>query len=164
MAWLPAVAAVAAIGGTAFSVYSQIEQGRVQKEAAYTTALREEAAGRQGFASDQREALERKIAGQLVESRQQAVAAASGGGAGADAPTIVKLMSDTHARAKTGYQSAIYGAESVRQAYYDNAAGRRRGGDNTFFGSLMSAGGSLFGGIGNFAETQYRINPPALTT
>lgn len=154
MASLATIASVATIGAAVIGAGASIYSGFQTSEAARATAAREEARGRQEFAAAQADALERKFQGQLLASRQQAVAAASGGGAGADAPTIVKLMADTGERTDYAVRSAIYAGESARDNYYASAAARRRSGDNTFIGGFLEGLGSLAGGIGTWAEAQ----------
>lgn len=153
IATLSTIASVAAIGatviGTGIQVAGSIYAGKQAKEAAYKQALLEEGAGRAEFAASQRDALERKLEGELTMSRQQAVAAASGGGAGADAPTIVKIMSDTAARSDYARRSVLYGGEERRSTLYKSAEARRKTGQNSFLGSLFTAGGQLASGIGS---------------
>jgi hypothetical protein len=152
MAEIATVAAIASIAATGISVASNLYAGQKQQDAAYALALQEEARGDAEFAASQRAAEERKLEAKLIMSRQQAVAAASGGGADEDAPTIVKIMSDTVKRAEYGRESELYRGAATRKNYYESAAARRRGGDNSFLGSIFSAGGSLASGIGSFAE------------
>lgn len=154
MAELATIASIAAIGSAVIGAGAAIYAGNASRDAAFATALREEAKGREEFAASQREAEERKLQGRLIQSRQQAIAAASGGGAGADAPTIVKLMTETARRTDYGVRSTLYAGESARQAYYDSAAARRRGGDRTFLGSIFTGLGGLAGGFGEWAEGQ----------
>lgn len=153
MGSLATIASVAAIGatviGTGIQVAGSIYSANQDKAAAYQQALNEEGAGRAEFAAAQRDALERKLEGELTMSRQQALAAASGGGAGSDAPTIVKIMADTASRSKYGQDSALYQGEERRSVLYKSADNRRKSGDNSFLGGLFTAAGQLAGGIGS---------------
>jgi hypothetical protein len=140
------------IGGTVASVVAggaaaaaSIYAGNQTRDAAYEAARRDERAGRDEFAAAQREAQERKLEGELILSRQQAIAAASGAGAGSDAPTIVRLMTETAKRSRYGMETAMYQGRSRRQTYFDSAESRRKTGDASFLGSI-------FTGIGQFAE------------
>lgn len=169
MAALPAIAAVASIGsiivGTGLSLASANREaeatrqaGELEQQNQYFLAQQEEATAREDFAASQREALERRFEGELVLSRQQAAAAASG--AGADDPTIVRLMTDTAARAEYGRSSVMYGAESRRATLFRSAAARRKSGDNSFLGGIEGANGawlrgmgSLAGGVGKLGDT-----------
>lgn len=157
LATLGTIAAVAGAGAAGISAYATIQQGQQAKEQAEIAARQEEAAGTAEYAAAQRQAEERRMEGRLVMSRQQALAAASGAGAGDDAPTIVKILSDTAARTEYGVQSELYGGLTRRDDYNRSASARRTTGENTFFGSLLRAGGTLLGGVGNYAETKARF-------
>lgn len=160
MAALPAIAlgltAASAVIGAGAAIYGGIQANK----AAQIEGKRLERQGKDEFAAAQREALEARLQGKLLQSRQQAVAAASGGGAGLDAPSIVKLMSETGER--TDYAAAVAMAQGrQRQSYYnDAAASTRAGGGNSLVGSFLSAAGTLAGGIGRFGS-QYREFYPA---
>lgn len=137
-----AVAGIVAAGATAAAT---IYAGSETKKASYEAAKRDETTGMAEFASAQREAQERTLEGKLVMSRQQAAAAASGAGAGDDAPTIVRLMTETSKRAQYGVESTMYGGRARRQGYFDGAQARRQTGDASFLGSILT-------GVGQFAE------------
>lgn len=139
---LLAVAGIAAAGASAAAT---IYSGYQTKQAADEAAKRDEAAGRSEFAASQREAEERRLEGQLIQSRQQAAAAASGAGAGGDAPTIVRLMTETAKRSQYGVESTLYGGRDRRQRYFDTADSRRKTGEANFIGSI-------FTGVGQLAE------------
>lgn len=138
------VAVAALVGGAAAaagSVYAGMETQKASNEA----AKRSVNAGKGEFAASQREAQERQLEGQLVMSRQQAAAAASGAGAGGDAPTIVRLMTETSKRAAYGAESAMFGGRQRQQTYIDTADAQRASGNASFLGSIFS-------GVGRFAE------------
>ncbi len=149
---LGTVAVVGAIAAAGISAAGSIYAGQKSRESSQILALQEEAQGREEFAAAQREASERSLEAKLIQSRQQAIAAASGGGGGADAPTIVNIMGKTAQRGAYGVETAIFGGESRRRAAYISADARRRTGENNFVGSLFTAGGTLAGGIGDFAR------------
>jgi len=162
MASLATIASVAAIGaavvGTGVSLYGSSvaadnarKAGEAERQTQYMLAQQEEAAGTEALASSQRDARERKLEGELIMSRQQAVAAASGGGAGADAPTIVRLMTETAKRSQYGQDSVIYTGEATRSKYNASAAARRMSGENSFLGGIQGAQGAYLSGIGSLA-------------
>ncbi len=132
---------VAAGASAAASVYSGYETKRANDAA----AARDVTAGQAEFAASQREAEQRKLEGQLISSRQQALAAASGAGAGADAPTIVRLMTETSKRSRYGEESTLYGGRARRQGYIDSAQAKRDTGNASFLGSILT-------GVGRLAE------------
>ncbi len=149
---LLAVAAIGAVAAAGVSAAGSIYAGTKNREAAYIAAQQEEEQGREEFAASQREAFERALEAKLTMSRQQAIAAASGGGASADAPSIVRLQEKTAERAQYGEDSARYGGESRRRSSFRAAEARRRTGENNFVGSLFTAAGTMAGGVGDYAR------------
>jgi hypothetical protein len=147
--------AASAVVGAGAAVYGGIKAN----EAAEIEGKALERAGKDEFAAAQREALEARLQGRLVQSRQQAVAAASGGGAGLDAPSIVKLMSETGER--TDYAAAVAMAQGrMRQSHYNQSAESvRRGGQASLVGSFLSAAGTLAGGLGKFGTSYAELYP-----
>lgn len=141
METLAVLGIVAAGASAAATVYSGMETRRAADEA----AKRDVTAGQAEFAAAQREAEERRLEGQLIMSRQQAAAAASGAGASGDAPTIVRLMTETSKRARYGVESVMYGGRARRQGYIDTAQAKRDTGNANFIGSILT-------GVGQFAE------------
>lgn len=125
------------------------QQGKAEKAAAYDEALQLEAKGKEDFAASQRDMLAKRKEGELVNSRIQALAAASGGGA--DDPTIVKLMTGVAEESEYNAQSAIYGGASRRKGLFGAAKNRRMGGDASLLGSKYAAAGAILGGISSAA-------------
>lgn len=138
MAALPLIGALISGAGT-------IASGIAANNAAQQEAMQLEEKGKEELAASQRDANQKRREGALVNSRQQALAAASGAGAGADAPTIVKLMTDTAGQAEYNAQVDLYGGKSRKQGLYDAAANRRREGKASLLGSVL-------GGFGGFAK------------
>ena len=168
MASLATIASVAAIGasviGTGVSLYgasvsaeNSRRAGEAERQTQYMLAQQEEAAGTEAFAAAQRESRERKLEGELIMSRQQAVAAASGAGSGEDAPTIVRLMTETAKRSKFGEDSILYTGEATRSRYNASAQARRQSGENSFLGGIMGAQGAYLSGLGSLADGVGRI-------
>ena len=152
MSGLPLIAGVAAVAtlvGSGITAYGQHQEGVAEQQSAYAEAHSYEALGRQQFAAAQRDALEAKRQGALVESRQRAVAAASGGGV--DTPTIVDLLTETGALTDYSAQSAMYAGASTQSRYNIIAQEKRASGDYSLMGSNLAAIGTLAGGIGTVA-------------
>ncbi len=145
--------AVVGAGAAVYGAYQQVEQGKAIRAEADRQAMMDELHGKNEYAASLREADLRRIEGKLIMSRQQAYAAASGAGAGADDPTLLKIMSETGANAEYGARSVMYGGEGRRDDYLNSATSRRISGRNNFMGSLLSATGTLAGGIGRLADT-----------
>lgn len=152
MAALATIASVATIAAAAISAGGAVYEGYQSQQANELEARQEKKAGDLEFASSQREADQRRLEGQLIMSRQQALAAASGGGAGADAPTITKILSDTGEAADLNSRNTIFQGASRRQDYFDSASARVATGQGNFFGGILRGLGSLAGGIGRYAE------------
>ena len=117
-----------------------IASGIAANDAAQEEARQLEARGQEEFAASQREAQERRQEGRLLNSRTQALAAASG--AGADAPTIVRLMTDTAGQAELNAQTDLYGGRQRRAGMRDSARARRAEGRASLMGSFFDAAGT----------------------
>jgi len=131
--------------GALVSGVGTIASGVAANRAAQQDALNMEAQGKEEIAASQRDALTKRREAALVNSRAQAIAAASGGGAGEDAPTIVKLMSQTAGEGEYNAQSMLFGGKSRQQGMIQGAKSRRAEGK----ASLL---GSVFGGFGTMAK------------
>lgn len=160
MASLATIATVATIGsavigaGTAiYGAYNSYQQGVAQQAEYERQARVDELHGKNEFAAAQRDAEMRRLEGHLIMSRQQAYAAASGLGSGADDPTILKIMSETGARAELGARSVMYQGEARRDDYLSSATAKRASGASNYMGGIMRAVGTLAGGIGQLADT-----------
>ena len=148
MASLATVAAVATIGSAVIGAGASIYGGKQQQKASELAARQERLAGKNELAASQREAEDRRREGRLIMSAQMAEAAASGAGAGDDAPTITKILTDTGERVEYGVQSTMYPGRSRRDDYFLSADARVASGGASFFGSILDGLGSGIGGIG----------------
>lgn len=106
MAWL---AAVASLAGTATTVIGQQQQGAANENAAESAAaqLRQNANASRAMA--QRESINQQKQTQLMMSRAQALAAASGGSA--TDPTVVKTIGDIAGEGEYRRLTALYNGE-----------------------------------------------------
>lgn len=167
MAFIPAIAA--AIGGAATSAAGAvgltagqalsglgalvsaggtIASGVAANNAAKYEAQQMEIKAAEERAAATREAQQKRREGELVMSRQQALAAASGAGAGTDAPTIVKLMTDTAKESEYNALTARYGGESRARGLLDSAKARRTSGRSSLMGSVIGGFGEGAAGLG----------------
>lgn len=151
--------AVVGAGASVISAYSSYSQGQAQQAEFERQAKVDELTGKNEYAASQRDAEQRKLEGQLVQSRQQAYAAASGAGSGSDDPTILKIMSDTGERTRVAVESTLYGGQQSRDAYDASASARRRSGQASFLGGVLDAVGTLAGGVGHLADATARFIP-----
>lgn len=131
--------------GSLVSGVGTVAAGAAQKNAADFEAQQMDMKAKEETAAAQRDAIAKKREGAIINSRAQALAAASGGGAGTDAPTIVKLMSNTAGEADYNAQSAMYGGLSRAAGLRDSAKGKRAEGKASLLGSVL-------GGFGGFAK------------
>ncbi len=150
---LGVISTIATIGGTVLGAVSSIQQGKYQDAVAQAQAKAEERKANEVQAASQRDAAARAKEAKYVMSRQQAVAAASGGGAGDS--TILNLMAQTGAQGQYNANSSIYegqvqGGDLKYQAGIDRMSGRmqRQAG-------YIGAGTTLLGGIADFAKYKY---------
>lgn len=132
--------------GTGLSAAGTIAQGKAERDNQNFIAKQEEAKAKEEFAASQREADQSRREANLAQSRQQAIAASSGGGAGAEAPTIVRLMSDTAGQGELNAASSMYGGQQRAAGLRDSAKARRRSGKASFLGSVLGGFGQMAGG------------------
>jgi hypothetical protein len=138
---LSGLGAIVSAGGTVASGVAANNAAKFESEQMRIKAAEERAAA-------QREAQAKRREGDLVMSRQQALAAASGAGAGTDAPTIVKLMTDTARDSEYNAQTAQYGGESRSRGLLDSAKARRASGRASLMGSVIGGFGQGAAGLG----------------
>lgn len=149
MAGLETLALVATIGSAVIGAGSAIYSGSVQQDMANQAADQEERAGKNEFAAAQRVAQQRRLEGELILSRQQAAAAASGAGSASDAPTIAKIMSETAGRIEYGVDSEIYAGQQRMDDYNASARSRRQTGQYNFLGGILRGIGRGLEGVGD---------------
>lgn len=143
MAALGAVATVISALGTVAGGIAANNQAQFQAE-------QQEMAGKEEFAASQREANDKRKESTYVQSRQQALAAASGGGA-AD-PTIVRLMTKTAQQGEMNAQTARYVGENRQRGLMDAAKASRMSGEASLFGSFFGATGDALSGWARYRK------------
>ncbi len=166
-------AAPMAAGSSIFGALTSIAGGNSASAASKVQQAAYNQAAGQNRAVSQRQAEEARRQARLVQSRQQAVAAASG--AGAADPTVVNLMGEARKAGEMDALTALYqGEQSARDLEYAGTLARFKGKQakqagylNAFSQVLAGAGtladafgGALFGGAapsGTLAKTSGRI-------
>lgn len=138
---------IAGILGAATSAIGTISAGAAEKRNQDYLAKQEEMKAKEETAASQREAQQNRTEGELANSRAQALAASSGGGAGSDAPTIVKLMSDTAGQSTLNANTTLYGGMERAAGLRDSAKGRRAAGKASFLGSVLGGFGQAASGV-----------------
>lgn len=150
---LGVISTIATIGGTVLSAASSIQQGNYQNAIAQAQAKAEQRRANEVQASAQRDAAQRAKEAKYVMSRQQAVAAASGGGA-ADS-TVLNLMSQTAGQGAYNAASSIYEGQSAGDSLNYQASIDRMSGRMQRQAGYIGAGTTLLGGIADFAKYKY---------
>lgn len=139
------LAANAGTIGTALSVGSTIYGGvRGYQSSKIESGLMKEK-GDNELAAAQREAQRKRRETNLLLSRQQAVAAASG--AGAKDPSVMSVMAKTEAEGNYNAQLDMYNGLVSRADLYREAAVTRSEGKSKLFGSLLDAGSTIYSGM-----------------
>src|SRR3569833_3012205 len=100
-----AMAALALVGSV-ISAIGGVASGVAANNESKFEAQQQEMQGNEDFAATQRDAEQKRKEAEGVNSRAQAVAAASG--AGADDPTIVQLMTQTTGQGELNAQTSLY--------------------------------------------------------
>lgn len=135
------------LAGAAISGIGTIAAGAAEKKNQDFMAAQEDMKAKEEVAASQREAIAKRREGAIINSRAQALAAASGAGAGMDAPSIVKIMADTSSEAEYNAGTAMYGGYSRAAGLRDSARGRRAAGKASLLGGVLGGFGSAFGGV-----------------
>jgi hypothetical protein len=141
------------IGGL-ISAAGTIAGGVAENRNAQFEAQQLDMKAKEETAAGQRDAEQKRREGVLVNSRAQALAAASGAGAGDDAPTIVKLMSQTSGEAEYNAGSSLYGGYSRASGLRDSAKGRRASGRASLLGSVFGGLGQAAGAFGTYGKNK----------
>ena len=147
------MAANAGTIGTALSVGSTIYGGIRANQTAKVESEALKDKGDRELAASQREAMRRRRETQLLVSRQQAVAAASG--AGASDPSVKSVMEKTQAEGDTNAMLDMYNGMVSRADYRAEAANTRSEGRSRMWGSFLDAGRTIYSDI---SDRQRRSN------
>lgn len=147
MSALPMIATVVGLAGSALSAAGTVAAGAAEKRNQDFMAAQEVMRSKEETAAAQRDAIAKRREGAIVNSRAQALAAASGAGAGSDAPSIVKIMGKTAGEAEYNAGTAMYGGYSRAAGLRDSAKGRRAAGKASLLGGVLGGFGSLASGV-----------------
>lgn len=168
MTGLAVAGTVAQVAGSVVQGVATRRAGRAAQAGAEIEAQQLEAAAGEEVAAGQREGFEIDRQTDLLGSRQQAVAAASGAG-GAD-PSITDAMSDVQREGSYRRNLALYGSIQRGRGLRAQAEATRRSGVAANQGSRLAAAGTIIGGIGSAAAAQssfyfqYGAGRPGVTT
>lgn len=145
-----AVSAGVGLYGASVQADAQREAGENEQRAREMQAQAEERQGNEVQAASQREAEQRAQKARVLLSRQQAVAAASGGGA--SDPTVLKLMGDTAAEGEYQSLSALYEGKAKAAGLEDDAALQRWRGRQARTAGYTNANATMLSGVSGFAR------------
>lgn len=141
------------IVGTLVQAAGTIAQGNAANaQAKYEAKQLEQRAGQERAAA-QREAIEKRRRSTLIQSRQQALAAASG--AGATDPTVVDLIADTEAEGEYQALGQLFLGEERARGAEGQAAARRMEGRLAKRASRFGALSTIASGVGGTLLQKY---------
>lgn len=129
--------------GTGLTAAGTVYGGIQAKAGAEAEGKQLKAKGDEEKAIGQRKAMAAQREKELALSRINAVSAASGGGA--DDDSITALMQGVEEQGSYNSMLALYEGTSSRNKAYAGAAARRAEGSSALTGSILSAGGSIYG-------------------
>jgi hypothetical protein len=157
MAELATIATIASIGSAVVGAAGTIAAGKASKATAeyQSEAMKRKAA--EEMAGGQRSAIERREMGEKENSRQIALAAASG--AGTANPTVLDLVEEAAGRGEYMAQGEMFGAKSRAAGLKDQAKATLWGGEQAEQASYLSAFGDLLGGAGKAAGYMDATDP-----
>lgn len=144
------IGALLALGGTALGTVGAIQQSQTQSAAMEADARAQERAANEQRAAATREAAARAREARALLSRQQAVAAKSGGGA--TDPTVLKLMGDVAAEGAYQTAAANYEGEARAAGLLDQAAISRMQSRQARMAGYINAGSTLLSGLSDWSK------------
>lgn len=138
------LATVASVGSTALGVAGAVAEGRQNKaNLQYQSKIQEQQAD-SSRASGQRAAASRYREGKLIASRQNAIAAASGGGAD---DSVIDMMGDTASEVDLGARTEMFNAEQQARGYESQSDVSLTNASQAGRNGTLSALGAGFSGL-----------------
>lgn len=138
------------VAGTAVSAVGAQRAGEAQAQAAEAEARAMERKANEERAASQRQAIRQSREAERVLSRQQAVAAASGGSA--TDKTVLDIMGDTAAEGQYQTAAALYEGESSGRGLESQAEISRFKGREAKRAGRINAFSTTLSGLGSFAS------------
>lgn len=148
------IGAVAGLGGTLMSAQAARAQGQAEAQARELEARAMERRAKEDAAAAQREGIRRSREASLVASRQQALAAASGGSA--TDKTVLDLMAGTAEEGAYQAASALYEGQSRAAGLESQAAISRFQGQQARRAGRINAGATMLSGLSTFGTGMAR--------
>lgn len=128
-------------GGTALSVMGSIQQGRAAKAAANFQAAQMEQRAKAEMATSQRQAIEQRRQGRLMESRARAMGAS--GGVALSSPSLANILGGIDFEATQAADTTLAVGKETAQGYRTGAEAQRIEGRQAERAGLYGAAGSL---------------------
>lgn len=151
--------------GTLFSASSQLQGGDAARKMAGYEAGQLRSNANNAIAASQRTALEERRKTNLLNSRVQAVAASSGGGA--TDPTVLNIMGDIAGQGEYNALTELYNGQSQADYLRSEANARIREGKiaqsaakTNAFSTVLSGASSLYDKYGNSGPNKPTTKPP----
>lgn len=141
---VPYIPALIGAAGTLFSASNQADAGSQEKELANYQASQLERNAGQSQAVAQRQAIEERRKARLLESRAQAVAAASGGGASDS--TVVNLIGNIEKQGEYNALTALYNGDMQAANMKEEAGIRRKTGKAAAYAGQTQAASTILSG------------------
>jgi hypothetical protein len=138
--------------GTGLSAVGTVAGGIAQSNANKAQAEAAERQAQEVRAASQREAMVRAKETRELLSRQQAVAASSGGGA--TDSSVLDIMGDVAEQGQFNVDSAIFEGESQGRNLEDQAAILRWEGRQKMLSGFVDAGSSVLSGVSGFNQNR----------
>lgn len=155
-----AVAAGAAVVGTAISAYSMYSAGQAQSEAANYNAKASEIQAQQALDAAKIDASNQKLAADRAQAGVRARVAGSGIDPGYGSPLLTVM--DNARQAETEHARILYGGEVKAAGLRSGAALSRFQGDQYARAGSIGAGINLFSGIANVGSQYTRPRGPGV--
>lgn len=146
------IGVIVGLVGAAVSAVGTIAQGQAQANALNFEAKQYKIKAQESVAASQRDAIERTREKEMLQSRLQAGAAASGAGAGALDPTVVQLASDIEGQGTYGAEMELYKGKELARGYRMQAEADQMSAQAAKTGSYFGAFGTIVGGLSSFAS------------
>lgn len=154
------VGSVVSAGSSLLAGNQQAQAGRAQQQEADLEAAQLAQTAGQERAAAQQKAIEQRRQARLAQSRNQAVAAASGGGA--TDPTVLALDSSLAGEGELNALTELYQGEAKARGLEGQAAATQYQGKLARFSGRQAMGGAFFGsgagllsGVGNTLLYKY---------
>ena len=151
------IGTIASLAGTGITAAGTLAAGDAAKASAESQALQMQQQATQARAASQRNMMEHQRQQTMVQSQLQARAAASG--AGAEDPTVVNLGGAIAARGEEQALMDLYNGENSARGLEDSATAKIASGEAAKTGSMYSAAGTIFSGLGSGFSRYAGTNP-----